>query len=38
MGWKEQEFGSQLEQFETERSAFLKRPTLGTSALEAAAD
>ena len=38
MGWKEQEFGAQLEQFETERSAFLKRPTLGTSALEAAAD
>ena len=38
MGWKEQEFGAQLEQFETERTAFLKRPTLGTSTLEAAAD
>ena len=38
MGWKEQEFGAQLEQFETERTAFLKRPTLGTSSLEAAAD
>jgi glycerol-3-phosphate dehydrogenase len=38
MGWKEQEFGSQLEQLETERAAFLKRPSLGTSAREAAAD
>jgi len=38
MGWKEQEFGANLEQFETERTAFLKRPSLGRSALEAAAD
>jgi glycerol-3-phosphate dehydrogenase len=38
MGWREQEFGAQLEQFETERSAFLKRPTRSGSALEAAAD
>ncbi|HVP00490.1 MAG TPA: FAD-dependent oxidoreductase, partial [Bryobacteraceae bacterium] len=38
MGWKEQEFGAQLEQFETERAAFLKRPSLNRSALEAAAD
>jgi len=38
MGWKEQEFGAQLEQFETERTAFLKRPTRIGSALEAAAD
>jgi glycerol-3-phosphate dehydrogenase len=38
MGWKEQEFGAQLEQFETERTAFLKRPALAKSALEAAAD
>jgi glycerol-3-phosphate dehydrogenase len=38
MGWREQEFGAQLEQFETERSAFLKRPTGSGSALEAAAD
>jgi glycerol-3-phosphate dehydrogenase len=38
MGWKEQEFGAQLEQFETERTAFLKRPTRTGSALEAAAD
>jgi len=38
MGWKEQEFGAQLEQFETERTTFLKRPALAGSALEAAAD
>ena len=38
MGWKEQEFGAQLEQFETERTAFLKRPARTGSALEAAAD
>jgi glycerol-3-phosphate dehydrogenase len=38
MGWNEQEFGAQLEQFETERTAFLKRPTHSRSALEAAAD
>jgi glycerol-3-phosphate dehydrogenase len=38
MGWKEQEFGAQLEQFETERTAFLKRPARTGSTLEAAAD
>ena len=38
MGWKEQEFGANLEQFETERSAFLTRPGRSGSALEAAAD
>jgi len=38
MGWKEQEFGANLEQFETERTAFLRRPVRSTSALEAAAD
>jgi len=38
MGWKEQEFGAQLEQFENERAAFLQRPGRGASALEAAAD
>ncbi len=38
MGWNEQEFGSNLEQFETERAAFLKKPARSASALEAAAD
>ena len=38
MGWKEQEFGANLEQFETERAAFLQRPARSSSALEAAAD
>lgn len=38
MGWSEQEFGANLEQFETERAAFLKPPALTGSALEAVAD
>ena len=38
MGWKEQEFGAQLEQFETERAAFLQRPARNLSAFDAAAD
>jgi glycerol-3-phosphate dehydrogenase len=38
MGWSEQEFRASLEQFETERAAFLKRPALTGSAVEAAAD
>jgi glycerol-3-phosphate dehydrogenase len=38
MGWKEQEFGANLEQFETERAAFLQRPARTGSTLEAAAD
>jgi len=38
LGWKEQDLGSNLEAFETERAAFLKKPSRGASALEAAAD
>jgi glycerol-3-phosphate dehydrogenase len=38
LGWKEQDLGANLESFETERSAFLKKPSRGASALEAAAD
>jgi len=38
MGWSDQEFGSNLEQFETERAAFLQRPSRNVSTLEAAAD
>jgi len=38
LGWNEQALGSNLESFEMERSAFLKRPSRGVSALEAAAD
>jgi glycerol-3-phosphate dehydrogenase len=38
LGWKEQDFGANLEAFETERTAFLQRPSRGISALEAAAD
>ena len=38
MGWNEQEFGANLEQFETERAAFLQKPARNASALEAAAD
>ena len=38
MGWKEQEFGSNLEQFETERTAFLQRPARNLFAFDAAAD
>ncbi len=38
LGWKEQDLGSNLEAFETERTAFLKKPSRSTSALEAAAD
>ena len=38
LGWKEQDLGANLESFETERTAFLKQPSRGTSALEAAAD
>jgi glycerol-3-phosphate dehydrogenase len=38
LGWNEQDLGANLESFETERAAFLKRPSRGTSALEAAAD
>lgn len=38
LGWNEQAFGSNLESFETERTAFLKRPSRGVASLEAAAD
>jgi glycerol-3-phosphate dehydrogenase len=38
LGWKEQDLGANLEAFETERTAFLQRPSRGVSALEAAAD
>src|SRR5579863_3316168 len=38
MGWNEHALGANLESFEMERSAFLKRPARNTAALEAAAD
>ena len=38
MGWNGQDLGSNLESFEMERTAFLKKPSRGDSALEAAAD
>lgn len=38
MGWNEQEFGANLEAFETERTAFLQKPARNLSTLEAAAD
>ncbi len=38
LGWNEQAMGANLESFETERAAFLHRPSRGISALEAAAD
>src|SRR5579872_4035813 len=38
LGWNQQDLGSNLEAFETERTAFLRKPQLNRSALEAAAD
>ena len=38
LGWDEQTLGANLESFETERTAFLQRPSRGTRTLEAAAD
>lgn len=38
LGWSDQVRGESLESFETERSAFLKRPAVQSSAFEAAAD
>jgi len=38
MGWDDQALGANLESFETERAAFLQKPSRGISALEAAAD
>ncbi len=38
MGWSEQDLGANLESFETERTAFMKKPSRGGAALELAAD
>ena len=38
LGWNDHDLGSNLEAFETERSAFLHRPSRTASSLEAAAD
>ena len=38
LGWDEQAMGANLEAFETERTAFLRRPAINPAALEAAAD
>jgi glycerol-3-phosphate dehydrogenase len=38
LGWDEQAMGENLEAFETERAAFLRRPAINPAALEAAAD
>ena len=38
LGWNEQDMGANLEAFETERTAFMKKPARGSAALEAAAD
>lgn len=38
LGWNEQAIGSNLEAFETERTAFLRHPAGNTATLEAAAD
>ncbi len=38
MGWNEQALGANLESFETERTAFLKKPSRSGAALELAAD
>jgi glycerol-3-phosphate dehydrogenase len=38
LGWNEQTLGENLESFETERAAFMKRPSRGAVALELAAD
>jgi glycerol-3-phosphate dehydrogenase len=38
MGWNGQEFGANLEQFETERARFLQKPARSASTWEAAAD
>jgi len=38
MGWNQQTLGANLESFEMERTAFLKRPSRTASPLEAAAD
>jgi len=38
LGWNDHDLGGNLESFEMERTAFLRRPSRGLSALEAAAD
>jgi glycerol-3-phosphate dehydrogenase len=38
LGWKAQDLGANLEAFDTERAAFLHRPSRSSPALEAAAD
>jgi glycerol-3-phosphate dehydrogenase len=38
LGWSDQDLGSNLESFEMERTAFLRRPSRGLSVLGAAAD
>lgn len=38
LGWNDHDLGANLEAFETERQAFLRRPARSTSVLEAAAD
>ena len=38
MGWNQHDLGANLEAFEMERAAFLQRPSVNRSALEAAAD
>lgn len=38
LGWTDQDLGANLEAFDTERTAFLHKPALNRSALEAAAD
>jgi hypothetical protein len=38
MGWSDQDRGANLESFETECATFLRRPSHGAAALEAAAD
>jgi len=38
LGWNEQALGANLESFEMERTAFLRQPSRGGAALEAAAD
>ncbi len=38
LGWNQQDLGSNLEAFEMERTAFLRKPQVSRSALEAAAD
>jgi glycerol-3-phosphate dehydrogenase len=38
LGWDDQALGSNLESFEVERTAFLRRPAMNSAAFEAAAD